>query len=140
MKASLIISSFIALIATLGSLYFSEIMGFIPCKLCWFQRILMYPIFFITISQLAYNHCRIFPSIIFSFSGMVLSSYHYALQQSWIGNQEISCSTISCGIKYINYYEFITIPFLSLVAFFLITFILLLGSFSKKNKFVYQID
>ena len=38
------LSWLLALIATLGSLYFSEIMNFIPCKLCWYQRILMYPL------------------------------------------------------------------------------------------------
>src|SRR4051812_21234127 len=34
----------VALTATLGSLYFSEEAGFIPCRLCWFQRIAMYPL------------------------------------------------------------------------------------------------
>jgi len=34
----------VAVIATLGSLYFSEVRGFIPCELCWYQRILMYPL------------------------------------------------------------------------------------------------
>lgn len=33
----------VACVATLGSLYLSEILGYEPCKLCWFQRILMYP-------------------------------------------------------------------------------------------------
>ena len=34
----------VALTSTLGSLYFSEVADFIPCKLCWFQRIAMYPL------------------------------------------------------------------------------------------------
>jgi len=34
----------VSVLATLGSLYFSEIKGFIPCDLCWFQRIFMYPL------------------------------------------------------------------------------------------------
>ncbi|WP_424949328.1 disulfide bond formation protein B [Deinococcus sp.] len=34
----------VALVATLGSLYFSEVRGFVPCVLCWFQRICMYPL------------------------------------------------------------------------------------------------
>ena len=38
----------IALAATLGSLYYSEIAGFIPCRLCWYQRILMYPLVAVT--------------------------------------------------------------------------------------------
>ncbi|MEM7737254.1 MAG: disulfide bond formation protein B, partial [Deinococcota bacterium] len=32
----------IALVATAGSLYFSEVRNFIPCTFCWYQRILMY--------------------------------------------------------------------------------------------------
>lgn len=34
----------VSMIATLGSLFFSEILGFIPCELCWYQRIMMYPL------------------------------------------------------------------------------------------------
>ena len=34
----------VSLIATLGSLYFSEVRNYIPCEMCWYQRILMYPI------------------------------------------------------------------------------------------------
>ena len=37
----------VALVATLGSLYFSEVRGFVPCVLCWFQRIAMYPLVFV---------------------------------------------------------------------------------------------
>ncbi|MDA1515628.1 disulfide bond formation protein B, partial [Bacillus cereus group sp. TH40LC] len=40
---------FISLIATCGSLYFSEILGFTPCNLCWYQRIFMYPLIFLII-------------------------------------------------------------------------------------------
>ncbi|MFQ5409937.1 MAG: disulfide bond formation protein B, partial [Anaerolineales bacterium] len=39
----------VALSAMLGSLYFSEVAGFVPCKLCWYQRILMYPLTLITL-------------------------------------------------------------------------------------------
>lgn len=41
---SIYIAWLVSIVATLGSLYFSEIRGFVPCELCWYQRILMYPL------------------------------------------------------------------------------------------------
>ncbi|MGR5922655.1 disulfide bond formation protein B [Bacillus pacificus] len=56
---------FISLIATCGSLYFSEILGFTPCNLCWYQRIFMYPLIFLII--IAMIKRMIISSIIFVF-------------------------------------------------------------------------
>ena len=127
---------FTSLTATMGSLYFSEVLFYIPCKLCWFQRILMYPLVFILFFQTARKDYKLFPVIIFSFFGFLLSGYHYILQFEWVGNPQTTCSTISCGIKYINFLGFITIPFLSFVAFSLITIFLLLSK-SKLTKNIF---
>ena len=123
-----------SLIATMGSLYFSEILYFQPCKLCWFQRILMYPLVLILFFQTTRKMYQIQPAVIFSITGMLLSAYHYLLQFEWIGDSETSCSTISCGIKYINFLNFITIPFLSFFAFTMITVFLFLSSSKKKTN------
>ena len=45
----------IALIATIGSLFYSEILGFTPCLYCWYQRILMYPLVFIFATALVFK-------------------------------------------------------------------------------------
>ncbi len=121
----------VSVFATLGSLYISEIASYIPCKLCWFQRILMYPLTLILFFQTVRKEYKLSPAIIFSTSGLLLSLYHYLLQHELIGDSQAACSTINCGIKYINYLGFITIPFLSLVAFTMITILLF---FSKKSN------
>ena len=43
-RAALWLAALVAIVTTLGSLYFSEVAHFIPCKLCWYQRIAMYPL------------------------------------------------------------------------------------------------
>ena len=48
----ILLSFIISLTATLGSLFFSEIMQFIPCSMCWYQRIFMYPLVFIFLINL----------------------------------------------------------------------------------------
>ena len=137
MRIAIFFSSIFSLAAILGSLYFSESLGFVPCKLCWFQRILMYPLFLIFLFQLIQKHYFLFPGIIFSTLGLLLSGYHYALQNEWLGNQEIACSTISCGIKYVNYYGFITIPLLAFIAFSLIIISLILGKLFQRKKGIF---
>src|SRR3989338_1350997 len=43
-KNAIMFAFFVALVAMMGSLFYSEIAGYSPCKLCWYQRILMYPL------------------------------------------------------------------------------------------------
>jgi disulfide bond formation protein DsbB len=113
----------ISLIATLGSLYFSEVLKFTPCDLCWFQRIFMYPqviLLGLAVIRKEYGIARY--SLSLSIIGGTISLYHYSLQKiPFFQNYAISCGRISCTGQYINWLGFITIPFLALVAFFLIS-------------------
>jgi disulfide bond formation protein DsbB len=111
----------ISLIATLGSLFYSEVMHFEPCKLCWFQRILMYPLVFIFGTAYVKKDINIaLPGFIFSIIGAPLALYHYITQK--IGSEVADgfCGPIPCTMEYVNYFGFITIPFMSFVAFTLI--------------------
>jgi disulfide bond formation protein DsbB len=67
-----------ALTAMLGSLYYSEIVGFVPCTLCWYQRILMYPLVLITLVGIV-KQDRSLPDYVLPLSviGMGFSTYHY---------------------------------------------------------------
>jgi len=119
----------VSLIATGGSLYFSEILGFIPCTLCWFQRIFMYPQALL-LGMAAYRNDRgiipyIFPLTII---GGSISLFHY-LEQKVPGFASIAPCTVGvpCAQAYIDWFGFITIPFLALVAFILITVFLWLA-------------
>lgn len=111
-----------ALIATLGSLFFSEIMGYIPCTLCWIQRIFMYPLVIIYGVALFKKDLNIaLPGLIMSGVGMLISAYHYGLQKL-PALQEAGglCGDVPCNLQYINYFGFVTIPFLAGVAFIVI--------------------
>ena len=112
----------VSLIATLGSLYFSEIRLYLPCEMCWYQRIIMYPIVLISFIGLIRNdrNSRIYVRA-FSGIGILTSAYHYSLQKfSFIADSQPACTGVDCTVQYINWFGFITIPFLALIAFILI--------------------
>lgn len=126
-NARVLLAWIVAIIATLGSLYFSEIAGFIPCKLCWFQRILMYPLVIILgvgyyKSDSGIKHYALPLSIV----GIVVSAVHYLHQKTELFDQVVKCTDgIPCSGEYINWLGFITIPLLAFTAFTIITGLLL---------------
>ncbi|WOV83535.1 disulfide oxidoreductase [Sporosarcina jeotgali] len=109
----------VALVATLGSLYYSEVKGFIPCLYCWYQRILMYPLVLIAGIALIQKNGRIaLTTAAFSLIGVCLSAYHYAIQKlSFFQDRAGTCGDVPCTAQYVNYLGFITIPFMAFVAF-----------------------
>ncbi|WP_193568323.1 disulfide oxidoreductase [Gracilibacillus saliphilus] len=118
----LFISWAASLMATMGSLFYSEIMKFIPCELCWYQRILMYPLVVIYGYAVYKKDIRYaFPGVILSGIGILVSSYHYLIQKV-PGLQEAGdgCGIIPCTTTYVNYFGFASIPFQALIAFLVI--------------------
>ncbi|QKS72496.1 disulfide bond formation protein B [Paenalkalicoccus suaedae] len=116
----------VAFIATLGSLFFSEIRGFIPCELCWAQRIFMYPMAItLAIATVKKDATQAYYALPLAVIGAGISTYHYLLQKV-PALQETSniCGIVPCNAQYINYAGFITIPFLALTAFILIIILL----------------
>lgn len=117
------LSWLVALIATVGSLYFSEILHYLPCKLCWYQRILMYPLVMIlgiaSLRRDFYLTIYVLPLTIW---GAGISIYHYLMQKTdLIPSASTACGPVPCDVDYINWFGFITIPFLAGTAFILIT-------------------
>lgn len=113
----------LAMLATIGSLYYSEVLGFVPCTYCWYQRILMYPLVIIIGVAIAQKDIRVaITTAIFSGLGTALAAYHYALQKlSILRDNAPSCGDgVPCTAQYVNYFGFVTIPALSLIAFSLI--------------------
>lgn len=126
----------IALIATLGSLTYSEIIGYEPCKLCWLQRIFFYPqLILIGLAWLKKDY-KIFDYIItLSLIGALFASYHYLLQ---IGAApSIPCSALgysqSCSQNFVLRYGYITIPMMALSGFIL-NFLISLIARRKSTK------
>jgi disulfide bond formation protein DsbB len=111
-----------ALIATLGSLYYSEIRGFIPCTLCWYQRILMYPLVLVTLVGILTRDARL-PYYVLPLSvvGLGLSTYHYLIQLGIIERTAACAVGVPCNARYVNYFGFVTIPLMAATAFAIIT-------------------
>jgi disulfide bond formation protein DsbB len=109
----------IATIATLGSLFFSNVMGFVPCSLCWFQRIFMYPLVFIFLVGLLKSDKNVFNHALpFVIIGWSIALYHNLIQLNVIPESASPCvQGVPCSAKYINWLGFITIPLMSFIAF-----------------------
>ncbi len=121
------IAWFVALLAMLGSLYFSEIKGFPPCVLCWYQRIVMYPLVIIIavgmIKKDTYLPYYVLPLTIL---GMIVSIYHNLLYYNILPESAGPClAGVSCTTKFIAYFGFLTIPLLSLLALTTITVLMI---------------
>jgi len=113
----------VALAATLGSLFYSEIAGFEPCKLCWFQRILMYPQVILLGLALWRRKKDIGDYIIaLSVIGAVIAGYHYLLQRGAV--PALPCSAVgysaSCSQVFVMSFGYVTIPLMAFTAFILI--------------------
>ncbi len=126
---------FVSLTATLGSLFYSDVAGFDPCKLCWYQRIFMYPqTVLLGLAQLKKDKNIIDYSLALSIFGFLIASYHYLMQIGWV--PALNCAAIgysaSCSKEFVLQFGYITIPMMAMTAFSLI--ILLLGSTKLKNK------
>ncbi len=111
----------VAMLATMGSLYFSEIAHFEPCRLCWFQRIAMYPLVVILgIAAVRRDadagiYVRALAGI-----GALISTYHLALE--WIPSLDTGACGLgpSCTLIWFREFGFISLPMLALTAFLLI--------------------
>lgn len=117
------------IVAIAGSLYFSDFKGFEPCVLCWYQRIFMYSLLpIITIALLKKEKKIYHYTLPIALLGISVSIYHNLLYTGIIKNEGFCSSGISCTSKYIEYFGFVTIPFLALVGF---TVIIILSIISR---------
>lgn len=132
----------VAVVATLGSLYFSEIMEYIPCKLCWIQRIFMYPLAIILGIAAIKRDFKITTYVLgLTIPGGLFSLYHYLYEKTdWFKGAATFCGKDPCDIEYINWFGFVTIPFLALTAFILITLlcILIRRAESRRGGYYYS--
>jgi disulfide bond formation protein DsbB len=108
-----------AIIAVLGSLYFSNILMLPPCVLCWYQRIAMFPLFLTLIVGILTKDKNtplfVLPPAVF---GWIIALYHCLLYYKIIPDTLAPCSTgVSCTTRYVEYFGFVTIPLLSFIAF-----------------------
>lgn len=122
-KNSLYIAWIQAVVGMLMSLYYSEILHLAPCVLCWYQRILLYPLVIILAVGILRKDQQVDRYVMpFSVLGIFVAFYHYLLQMGIIPENLAPCvSGVSCKTSYFTFFGFINIPFLAFVAFVVIT-------------------
>ncbi len=109
---------FVALGATVGSLYYSEVAHFIPCQLCWYQRIAMYPLAVTLLVGALRDDRKVWwyvgPQAI---AGALVALYHVQLQAFPSQHSTFCTTTEPCTIRYVWKFGFVSIPFMAFTAF-----------------------
>lgn len=125
-----------ATIATVGSLYFSEVMKLPPCLLCWYQRIAMYPLVLIIGAAIVRGRKDVFAySFPLALIGWGIAAYHNLLYYNVIPESIAPCTMgVSCTTRQIEWLGFVTIPLLSLAAFALILACLFIARMPAEEK------
>lgn len=104
-----------------GSLLYSEVFERIPCSLCWFQRIFMYPIAFISTIGLIRRDRGILPytGTLAIFGGVISAAHVLEQNTSWFSSP-VCLENVPCSIKYVNEFGFVSTPVMALCCFILI--------------------
>ncbi len=121
----LLLSFGTALISTLGSLIYSDVIGYEPCRLCWYQRILMYPQTILFGMALLKKKDEIIDyGMILSLVGAAIAFYHYLMQLNIVpaGDCAAVGYSVSCTQRFVLQFGYITIPLMALTGFLMIFF------------------
>ena len=125
----------VAAVATAGSLFFSEIAHFIPCELCWYQRICMYPLSITTLfAALRDDHRIARYLLVFPVVGAGVSTYHLLVENGVVEQAQacVASAPGGCATKWINEFGYMTIPTLALTGFVLAFLFLLFAAFEPR--------
>lgn len=109
----------VALVATAGSLFFSEIEHFVPCKLCWFQRIAMYPLVLLALPAFVGDRLAARWFLPLPVVGLGVSVWHILVERGVIEETQ-SCRISApggCSVRWIEELGYVTIPTLAATAF-----------------------
>jgi disulfide bond formation protein DsbB len=130
-RRALGLSLLTALAAVLGSIFYSSVMGFVPCDLCWWQRIFLFPQVILFLTALKYKDRRVFEyAWRLSALSIIVSIYNIYIQTG--GDPLIPCSaTSSCTKVYVIAFNYVTIPTMALTVG---VYLLLLALIGRKHE------
>lgn len=118
----------VAVTSMLGSLYLSEVADFPPCRLCWFQRIVMYPLAVIlSLAALRRDRAVRFYGMVLAAIGAPISVWHLFVER-FPNLEGSSCDPLNpCSIIWVEHFSYVTIPAMALSGFALIAALLYLS-------------
>jgi hypothetical protein len=124
----------VAAVATIGSLYFSEVADFVPCELCWFQRIAMYPLAIVLLLAARSRDRRgAYYGAALPVLGGIVSAYHIYVERHPEAEPESCRIGAPCSTRWIWEFGYVSIPVLALTAFAAIGVLLALAWWPQRR-------
>jgi disulfide bond formation protein DsbB len=123
------LAAVVALVSTVGSLWLSEGAGFLPCRLCWYQRIAMYPLAVVLgIAALRRDVAIRLYAIPLAAIGAAISIWHVLIERFPSLESSTSCEVANpCSVIWVERFGYLTIPTMALSGFALLVVLLLLA-------------
>lgn len=124
-----------ALVASTGSLYLSEVVGFVPCLFCWYQRIAMYPLVLVLGVAMVRGDASVWRyAMPLSVVGALIAAYHVTIQLQPSLDVGACTAGASCTGRYLNIFGFVSIPVMAGMGFLLVTALLALVRLLEKAE------
>ena len=132
---AVLVAWIVAIVTTLGSLYYSEHAGFVPCELCWYQRILMYPLVIVLgVGWLRRDRRAWITAVPFVVIGAPISLYHWLVERVPSFAESSSCSIVApCTAPYFEKLGFVTLAWMALSSFLLIGVLLVVAALAGRH-------
>ena len=141
-RVALPLAWLVAAVTTAGSLYYSKVQGYVPCELCWYQRIVLYP-FSVILAIAAWRRdssIRIYAIPVLCI-GVVISVYHSWIQWFPPSSGTSFCTTDTpCTLKYVDEFGFVTLPFMALSAAAVIIALLSISRYDDSEELVEEVE
>lgn len=132
-KIALPFAALITTTAMFGSLYFSEIVHYVPCRLCWLQRFAMYPLaIFLIIANFKKFKFTKHIAVVLAFAGGSVSAYHWFLERFPNLDAGVCDAKLPCEFIWFENFGFVTLSFMALTAFFSTIVLVTLPQLEKK--------
>jgi len=134
-KHSMLFAFVVALVAMLGSLYYSGVVGYNPCVLCWWQRVFIYPqVFILAIAFFLKDRNSLYYVLCLSGIAFLIATYHYLGQIGLTSLEacELLGYSTSCSERFVMNFGYITIPMMAMTAMAMNFVFALVGIFNRK--------
>ncbi|MBU3700654.1 MAG: disulfide bond formation protein B [Acidimicrobiia bacterium] len=141
-RVALPLAWLVAAVTMAGSLYYSKVQGYVPCELCWYQRIVLYP-FAVILAIAAWRRdssIRVYAIPVLCI-GVVISVYHSWIQWFPPPSGTSFCTTDTpCTLKYVDEFGFVTLPFMALSAAAVIIALLSISRYDDSEELVEEVE
>ncbi|MEX2324581.1 MAG: disulfide bond formation protein B [Nitriliruptoraceae bacterium] len=108
----------IAVVATTGSLLMSEVAGYVPCVLCWYQRIAMYPLVIVLSVAAGRRDLQVWRTAVpLAAIGAGIAAWHVAVERRPALGGGVCDQAAPCALRWVNEFGFLTLPTMALIGF-----------------------